>query len=465
MNICGSCGKYIEENLREIELSEKIRRRFRELMQFDIVLSGSIICSSCDSKITEFKKFKNEITEAQKRLDKHWKGNSDDNRDLSPSKTDHKDQQIIKSELKVEKDHESSKKCNRTKSTADSHYCRFCNKYFTETRKVPLHIARIHCKRKDFQCDLCPYKAFKKYDLALHFNNIHKPKDLIVKTSICPMCGLPFSSNSRLNIHIRRKHSQETVRKLCCDLCDHRATVLNEIRRHVNTHLPKELKQSFPCVDCGAILSSKGSLKIHRDSKHDMKVPSIICFCGKSFRQKSVYSRHYQVLHKGIKAFKCKFCGKDFSGKSHLNYHVKALHSVSTMITCEICGNRYKNEDTLKKHLIYHANPKFECTVCRRKFHENKKLLDHMSAHEKLQFSCQHCTRSFRLESQLRYHNKKVHFKDKTTFKCELCSSTFTRKSTYRDHALRQHKELEKESMTQLLEKIKNAVPEEHQKH
>lgn len=452
----------------EIELSRNIRLRFRELMQINTVLRGSTICFRCDLKLNEFTKFKNEIIEAQKKLDSQLKGNLDDKLDLSTSKIDYKAQQV-ELELDVKREHTSPKKSdsrstNKPRSAVDSHFCPFCNKYFTETRKVPLHIARIHAKKKDFQCDLCLYKAFKKYDLILHFNNIHRSKDLIVKASICFMCGLPFSSNSRLNIHIRRKHSQETIRKLCCDLCDHRATVLNEIRRHVNTHLPKELKQSFPCVDCGAILSSKGSLKVHRDSKHDMKVPSIICFCGKSFRQKSVYSRHYQVLHKGIKAFKCKFCGKDFSGKSHLNYHVKALHSVSTMITCEICGNRYKNEDTLKKHLIYHADPKFECTVCRKKFHENKKLLDHMSAHEKLQFSCRHCNRSFRLESQLRYHNKKVHFKDKTTFKCELCSSTFTRRSTYRDHALRQHKELEKESMTQLLEKIKNAVPEEHQK-
>lgn len=349
----------------------------------------------------------------------------------------------------------------RRKSKAN-HYCTFCNKYFTEARKVPLHIARIHLKKRDFRCDLCPYAAFKKYDILLHLNNIHKPKDLVVKASICPMCGLPFSSNSRLNVHIRRKHSTTTAKKLHCDLCGHRAAVLNEIRRHVLTHLPKELKESFPCADCGAVLSSKGSLKVHRDSKHEAKAPSIVCFCGKSFRQKSVYARHFRVIHRQVKAFKCSFCGKDFSGKNHLNYHVKARHSeTSTMVTCEICGNRYKNEDTLKKHLIYHAEPKFECSLCRKKFHENKKLLDHMSAHEKLEFPCTSCTRSFRLESQLRYHNKKVHFKDKTTFRCELCSSTFTRKSTYRDHALRQHKELAKDSMAEFLERIKNSFPEE----
>lgn len=336
-----------------------------------------------------------------------------------------------------------------------------CNKFFTEARKVKLHIDRIHLQKKDFQCDLCPYAAFKKYDILLHLNNIHKPKELLEKTSTCDTCGLSFSSNSRLNIHIKRKHIKQVVRNITCDICGHRSSAVNEIRRHMLTHRPKDLKESFPCVDCGAVLSSKGSLKVHRDSKHS-DMPSIVCFCGKSFRQKSVYIRHHQVLHEGIKAFKCSFCLKEFSGKSHLSYHVRNVHSVVTSVmSCERCGNQYKNEDTLKKHMIYHDPPRFECAVCCKKFYENKKLMDHMSAHELLEFPCQHCARSFRLESQLRYHLKKVHFKEKLTFHCELCTSTFTRKSTYRDHAMRQHKELEREELAMFLERIKTSLAEE----
>jgi uncharacterized Zn-finger protein len=281
-----------------------------------------------------------------------------------------------------------------------------------------------------------------------------------MKNSLCIHCGLTFTTNSRLNIHIRRKHLTESVKKFCCDLCGYRGSVLNEIRRHISTHLPKDLKEFFPCSDCGAVLSSRGSLKIHRDSKHS-NIPSIVCFCGKSFRQKSVYLRHFQVLHKGIKAFKCKFCEKEFSGKSHLSYHVKAFHAASTSVTCDKCGRQYKNQDTLKKHLIYHESPKFECKICDKKFHENKKLLDHMSVHEELDFPCEHCKRSFRLDSQLRYHLKKVHFRQKEIYQCGLCSSSFTRKSTYRDHAMKLHKELEKEEMDEFLKRIKKSQPEE----
>lgn len=128
----------------------------------------------------------------------------------------------------------------------------------------------------------------------------------------------------------------------------------------------------------------------------------------------------------------------------------------------KICGTLYKSIETLKRHMIYHGEPKYKCLECGKLFHENKKLLDHQSFHKTLQYPCQFCDRSFRLETQFNYHLKKVHFKEKLTFKCELCSSSFTRKSTYRDHAMRQHKELSSTQMTEFLKRIKKSLAEEH---
>lgn len=344
-----------------------------------------------------------------------------------------------------------------------SHFCPHCNKFFTESRKVKLHINRIHKGQKNYSCDQCSYTAFKKYELLLHLFNIHASKESLQKNATCPICGISFHGNTRLTVHMKRKHFQNIVRKLSCDLCGHRYAALNEMKKHVATHLPNDLKEFYSCSKCDKKFISKGSLKVHHDNKHSDK-PSYKCFCGKEFRQKSVYSRHQQVVHAGLKPYKCLHCNKEFSGKNHLDYHTKALHTAITLISCEICGNKYKNEDTLKKHLIYHSDPKFSCNLCDAKFHENKKLMDHMSVHQKLEFSCENCTRSFRLESQLRAHLRKVHFKEKLTFRCEMCSSSFTRKSTYRDHALRQHKELNQEAMAQFLVRIRKSLAEEHQK-
>lgn len=355
----------------------------------------------------------------------------------------------------------SKKKSSRKEIDEDNdHFCPVCDKYFTEARKVKTHVERIHLKKKNFACDLCEYTAYKKYDVFLHFQNVHKPKDQIENKSTCPECGMSFLTNSKLNMHIQRKHQKN--KRFGCDICGIFMTTLNEMRIHVKTHLSKDLRESYKCEFCEAVFYSKGSLKNHKDVKHGMSKHDFICFCGKVFKLKSVYQRHFNVVHMGEKRFKCMDCNKAFSVKAHLENHRQAIHTIQTGIPCEKCGLVLKNNETLKKHMIYHDPPKFQCPTCFKMFHENKRLQDHQSAHTTLEFACTYCSQSYRLESQLQRHLKRVHIKEKLTFRCELCMATFTRKSTYRDHALRQHKELSSEMMTEFLQKIKKCIPEEH---
>lgn len=131
---------------------------------------------------------------------------------------------------------------------------------------------------------------------------------------------------------------------------------------------------------------------------------------------------------------------------------------------CEQCSFDFSTEQALKNHSKIHNDPEFECLVCRKKFFKKANLLDHQEHHETLAYPCPHCTRSFRKEAKLKNHLKHVHFKEKRTYRCELCvSSTFTRRTTYRDHVLRQHKELETNFLSNLLERISTMQPEEFQ--
>jgi Zinc finger, C2H2 type/C2H2-type zinc finger/Zinc-finger of C2H2 type len=340
------------------------------------------------------------------------------------------------------------------------HFCPLCDKYFTEKRKVKSHIERIHLQKKNYKCDICSYTAFKKYDIYLHYLNIHTPKSEIEHRSMCPDCGLSFQTNSKLNMHINRKHN--ISKRFGCDQCRHRTTTLNEMRMHVKVHLSKESRESYFCEFCDAVFSSKGSLKNHRDVKHEVNKREFVCFCKKVFKLKSIYQRHFRVVHKGEKPFKCSECSKAFAVKAHLKNHQEAIHTEQVGISCDKCGLVLKNNETLKKHMIHHEEPRFQCPICLKMFHENKKLKDHQSVHTTLEFPCEYCSQSYRLESQLQRHIKKVHIKEKLTFRCEICSSTFTRKSTYRDHALRQHKELTGDEMTEFLKKIRKCLPEEY---
>lgn len=55
-----------------------------------------------------------------------------------------------------------SRSSSKKKSIKKDHFCPVCDKYFTEARKVKTHVERIHEKKKNFACDRCEYKAFKK---------------------------------------------------------------------------------------------------------------------------------------------------------------------------------------------------------------------------------------------------------------------------------------------------------------
>lgn len=155
---------------------------------------------------------------------------------------------------------------------------------------------------------------------------------------MCPTCGESFLTNSRLNIHIRRKHLKAIMRKIMCDLCGHKTATLNELRCHMKVHFAKELRERYKCEYCDSFFYSRGSLKTHRDVKHLFTEDNIItCFCGKVFKQKSVYQRHYDVIHLGQKHFKCSECSKAFSGKTHLEYHKRAAHlDIVPSIPCEV---------------------------------------------------------------------------------------------------------------------------------
>lgn len=323
------------------------------------------------------------------------------------------------------------------------------------------HIQRMHYSIKDVLCDKCPYTCRNTSEMKFHMIRSHIPKEHRPRNAICPTCGAGFATNGFLNHHIRRKHLQHVYRKILCDICGYKAAVVHHMKSHMIKHVSKQSLTPLKCQDCDAVYYLKSSLLIHRDAHHSSK-PSIVCFCGKSFRQNGTYKKHCQVVHEGFKPHQCTVCSKKFSGKQHLGYHMRALHSEIELKPCEYCGKQFRTEESLKRHLAFHLPARFSCKLCNEKFHENRLLMDHMSKHEKLEFQCHHCDRSYRLQSQLKTHlSKNNAFRDKTTFKCELCSSTFTRKSTYREHAMRMHKELSKDELAAFIEKIKKSIPEE----
>ena len=86
--------------------------------------------------------------------------------------------------------------------------CKICGKI--SKNKLDWHISN-HYKNKEFairnehNCDHCPYKSFRKYDLRRHIIRKHvvPSKDRIEHNKKCETCNYTFSSFWYLKTHIK----------------------------------------------------------------------------------------------------------------------------------------------------------------------------------------------------------------------------------------------------------------------
>ena len=53
-----------------------------------------------------------------------------------------------------------------------------------------------------------------------------------------------------------------------------------------------------------------------------------------------------------------------------------AYHTGKLNAACEVCGRRFVNEVQLRKHAIYHKEPKYSCDFvgCTKKFYAHNSL-------------------------------------------------------------------------------------------
>jgi hypothetical protein len=130
---------------------------------------------------------------------------------------------------------EASNDYEKKRNKKSGEICPICQKYFTSTKKVKLHIQRVHKQIKNHKCDECKYRAHTKWDILRHIKTNHMPAESDPKDlRICPDCGKVLKGNNHLNFHIKTKHLKLT--KYSCDICEFKSYGKYEIRSHIEIH-------------------------------------------------------------------------------------------------------------------------------------------------------------------------------------------------------------------------------------
>lgn len=149
------------------------------------------------------------------------------------------------------------------------------------------------CTEKEFECDYCSKRFFKKYALVKH---IHFHVGINVLT--CDICGKILPNTMRLKIHMR-SHSNERPYK--CGLCDRKYTTNSGRASHMQNHTDT----------------------------------NIICpVCSIVFKRRSLFQRHYKMQHNDafreakFKKFTCNLCSKSFLEHYRFVHHMKNMHEI-----------------------------------------------------------------------------------------------------------------------------------------
>ena len=138
----------------------------------------------------------------------------------------------------------------------------------------------------------------------------------------------------------------------------------------------------FRCQIYDKRYSSKESLSQHMIIHEESK--AFKCdVCLKVFSYKSKLQTHYRI-HTGEKPFECEVCERKFALKYHLVQH-QATHSEVRPFKCSIFqeGRHFKTKNHLRKHMVFHYEPKFACSHCDFKAYRKYDLNVHEQNHDK----------------------------------------------------------------------------------
>eukprot|EP00062_Callorhinchus_milii_P017220 gi/632969332/ref/XP_007901030.1/ PREDICTED: zinc finger protein Gfi-1b [Callorhinchus milii] len=170
-------------------------------------------------------------------------------------------------------------------NTDSTFHCVKCNKAFSTSHGLEVHVRRSHSGMRPFGCDVCGKMFGHSVSLEQHLHTHSQERSFE-----CKMCGKTFKRSSTLSTHLLI---------------------------HSDT-------RPYPCQYCGKRFHQKSDMKKHTYI-HTGEKPHKCQVCGKSFSQSSNLITHSRK-HTGFKPFGCDTCGKGFQRKVDLRRHRETQH-------------------------------------------------------------------------------------------------------------------------------------------
>ncbi|XP_023177938.2 zinc finger protein 771 isoform X2 [Drosophila hydei] len=222
--------------------------------------------------------------------------------------------------------------------------------------------------------------------------------------SQCHQCGLTFSSQDLLKMHMHQSHDMQLHTRFVCKHCGHDFKYSAPLVEHL-----KSIGVSFgyKCEECGQKFHSRHFLKKHKRRVHGQADEHICHMCGKNFTT-GFNLRNHIVRHSGTRPHKCKLCSAAFSTTAELNNHQRTHDNVRPYPCRYACGKSFRhcsNRSTHERvHMAGSLRP-FQCDYCDKTFVTKGDCRAHQVVHTMSRdFSCDICEQSFKLQKHYLQH-------------------------------------------------------------
>lgn len=218
-------------------------------------------------------------------------------------------------------------------------------------------------KNYDCDVEGCNYSSYGHYSMQLHKFNRHGADHPTRKDGyFCETCGSRFKTTTKLKEHIDKKHL--FIKNFGCDHCHMKFYKKECLRRHILKHVPKEHRHfSVPCDECGKMMFNIFTLKTHKDLVH-RKIKKYSCeICGKLYESRSRLKIHIDSFHKGLREVECHICNGKYTTQLALRGHIKRQHPETLGLkkqtyTCDVCNTKCPSRQGLQLHMRRHGKQK-----------------------------------------------------------------------------------------------------------
>ncbi|KAG5892577.1 hypothetical protein JTB14_036786 [Gonioctena quinquepunctata] len=344
--------------------------------------------------------------------------------------------------------------------------CRFCPEKFPN-KSVLIGHESIHTGKKVLQCSVCSRNFSKLTELDKHMRTHTGSKPFE-----CPVCLKKFVQKAALNVHHAAVHSKAKIFQ--CSLCPQTFAYSSSYRRHLRNH---KGETSFECqVISILIFWQKNAVwntdDVHSyDTKHKgnlaerLEVSKRLPMVIGSYLEEAIKNVHVCV-HFGRGTVPCKVCGKQFKSKQlylkHYGFHAKKENKVTSIFEkyhknpgtkstsgedlsstsydnkkyqCRFCLEEFFNRSDFIGHESVHTGKKVHhCSICLKNFGSQTELSKHLRIHTGSKpFECPVCRKTFAQKGAMKVHHVAVHLKAKS-FQCTQCPQTFSYSSNFRKH-------------------------------